>query len=62
VAESTGSNCEKYTSKAQIIMQVIPFKKIFSAAVGGNQKLTSTIKTMTTAGVTTIVLNIGDLR
>lgn len=57
-----GSNCEKYTSNIQITTQATPFSNSFSPACGGNQKLTNVIKTITMAGVTTIALNIGDLR
>lgn len=62
VAERMGSSCEKYTSNIQITTQATPFSNSFSPACGGNQKLTNVIKTITIAGVTTIALNIGDLR
>lgn len=63
LAASVGSNCEKYISKIQITTQATPFSNSFSLpACGGNQKLTNVIKTITIAGVTTITLNIGDLR
>lgn len=55
---STGSICEKYINKMQIMTQLTPFNKIFSPAVGGNQKLTSTMKMTKIAGVTTIHLYI----
>lgn len=59
--ESTGSSEEKNTSNIQIT--TTPFSNSFSKpACGGNQKLTNVIKTITMAGVTTIALNIGDLR
>lgn len=62
LAESIGSSCEKYISKIQITIQATPFSNSFSPACGGNQKLTNVIITITIAGVTTIALNIGDLR
>lgn len=58
---SMGSSWEKNTNNIEIT--VTPFRNSFSKlACGGNQKLTSVMKTTTIAGVTTIALNIGVLR
>jgi hypothetical protein len=58
----TGSSWEKYISKMQITTQLIPFKRIFSPACGGSQKLVRIMKITKMAGVTTIALYIEELR
>jgi hypothetical protein len=62
-AASMGSNCEKYTSNIEITIHAKPFSNSFStAAVGGIQNATNVMTTTANAGVTTVALNIGDLR